>query len=172
MTGSFIALSLSLRTIYSLWLNFEIASLHCTVKHTCLFSLLNCMKKYMIILCCSDMFQTFVVVFNTTWLLFMVFLRSGFWENIKNISLEGPEWGELWTGICLFFAEKIGFHVLGLGFISKKQQKMGMGLRFEQSRTEHDEICALGQWDLVMIWPGKSGPPRFRTLLLTVYNVG
>ena len=43
-----------------------------------------------------------------------------------------------------------------LGFINnKKQQKIGMGLKFEQGRHCDDGICVVGRWDLVKIWDGK-----------------
>ena len=33
------------------------------------------------------------------------------------------------TGICPFFAEKMGFHALGLGFINKKTIENGNGIK-------------------------------------------
>ena len=63
------------------------------------------------------------------------------------------------TGICPFFAGKMGFNALGLGFINKKTIEIGMGLGFEQDleqdRHSDDGICAVGRWDLVKIWAGK-----------------
>jgi hypothetical protein len=55
------------------------------------------------------------------------------------------------TGICLFLAGKMGFHALGLRFISQKTIENG----FEQDNHLDDGICALGHWDLVKICGGK-----------------
>ena len=64
---------------------------------------------------------------------------------------EGPE-GVRWElGFAHILTRKMGLHSLGLGFINKKQEKMGMGLRFEQDRHSDNEICAVGRWDLVKI---------------------
>jgi hypothetical protein len=43
---------------------------------------------------------------------------------------EGPE-GVKWElhGICLFLGGKMGFHALGLGFISKKTIENGNGIK-------------------------------------------
>ena len=48
----------------------------------------------------------------------------------------------------LFFAGKMGFHVLELRFIRKKTIENGNRLKFKQ---DEDRICALRQWDLVTI---------------------
>jgi hypothetical protein len=44
-----------------------------------------------------------------------------------------------------FLAGKMSFHALGIG----------MGIKFEQGSHCDDEICALGQEDLVIFWAGK-----------------
>ena len=76
------------------------------------------------------------------------------------------------TGICLFLGGKMGFHALGLGFISKKNNRklMGMGLRFEQDSYIDDGICALGQWDLVKIWAGKWETSLLMQIILIIIN--
>ena len=57
------------------------------------------------------------------------------------------------TGVCLFLAGKMGFHALGLGFISNKTIENGIGIKM------WDGICAFGHWDLVNILAGKWNPP-------------
>ena len=70
--------------------------------------------------------------------------------------VEGPEGVKWELGFGHFFAGKMGFHALGLGFINKKTIENGnMGLRFEQDRHSDDGICAVGRWDVVKIWDGK-----------------
>jgi hypothetical protein len=52
-----------------------------------------------------------------------------------------------------FLVGKIGFYALGLGFIRKKNNKLGMELRFEHN--SHDGISTLGHWDVAKIRAGK-----------------
>jgi hypothetical protein len=67
-------------------------------------------------------------------------------DNFVSVSCYRSWRGEMRTGICLYLAGKMGFHALGLGFITRKTMaRMGMGLRFEQ-----DSHCGLAK-----IWVGK-----------------
>ena len=50
------------------------------------------------------------------------------------------------TEICLFLGGKMGFHALGLGFISKKTIENGNGIKINLSRTA-TEMMGFGLWD-------------------------
>ena len=57
-------------------------------------------------------------------------------------------------GNCLFLAGKMGFQILELRFISRKQQN-GMGIKFEHDSNWDGRTCALRKWDLVKNCAGK-----------------
>ena len=58
----------------------------------------------------------------------------------------GPEGDKMGTGIRLLFTGKMGFHALGLGFMSNKKTQNGHW---------GDGIGAPGYWDLGKNWAGK-----------------
>jgi hypothetical protein len=65
----------------------------------------------------------------------------------------------------------MGFHALGLGFISKKTIENGNGIKMWAGQPlRWWDLCSMGQWDLVKIWAGKweyDPPPPLQDPLLS-----